>query len=315
MSSYKGRGGHRHTSQMTDSPSLSHHTSECNFSATKHSPTGEELKNNVKSPTTNYRRFLEQDILIDEDNDDDNKPPHAQNSSKDDDMARRALEVKALKFFVETLFTDPDDPSLPLVQINALNDIKKLHDDELINITADENTFQLFDWGIGKCTAQDGWFTQAPLTPNIDDDDDQTFLNDEDDDDNKLSHAHNLSKDDDIHDDLKGNHAFRTTGGTGRLDFGGGNNFLDFDEDDYIQLPHAQNVLNDEDDIKFSSRNKEFKHIVDGNISHPFLLTHFTDDDEFSAYIAAQEAQQCKDDIYTNAYYDEDSISVSDEDF
>ena len=141
MSSYKGRGGHRHTSQMTDSPSLSHHTSECNFSATKHSPTGEELKNNVKSPTTNYRRFLEQDILIDEDDDDDNKLPHAQN----------------------------------------------------------------------------------------------------------------LSKDDDIRDDLKGNHAFRTAGGTGRLDFGGGNNFPDFDEDDYIQLPHAQDVLNDEDDTKFSS--------------------------------------------------------------
>ena len=140
MSSCKGRGRHRHTSQMTDSPSLSQHTPECTFLATKHSPTGEELKNTVKSPT-----------------------------------ARRVLEVKALKFFVETLFSYPDDPSLPLVQINALNDIKKLHDDELINITADENEHQLFTWGIDKCTAQDGWLTQSPLIPNIDDDDDQTF--------------------------------------------------------------------------------------------------------------------------------------------
>ena len=80
------RGGHRHTSQMTDSPSLSQNTPDCIFPTKKHLTTGEELKNNTKSPTTNYRRFLEQDILIDEDDDDDNKLPHAQNLLKDDDI-------------------------------------------------------------------------------------------------------------------------------------------------------------------------------------------------------------------------------------
>ena len=105
--------------------SPSRNTSEDIFSDPKHTLTDEEITKTTKIPT-----------------------------------ARRALEVKALKFLVETLFTYPEDPSLPLVQINALNDIKKLHDDELINLTADENTFQLFDWGIDKCTAQDGWLTQ-----------------------------------------------------------------------------------------------------------------------------------------------------------
>ena len=80
------RGGHRHTLQMTDSPSLSQNTPDCIFSDKKHLTTGEELKNNTKLPTTNYRRFLEQDILIDEDDDDNNKLPHVQNLSKDEDI-------------------------------------------------------------------------------------------------------------------------------------------------------------------------------------------------------------------------------------
>ena len=71
---------------MTDSASLSQNTPEYIFSANKHSTTSEELKNNSKLPTTNYRRFLEQDILIDEEDDDDDKLPHAQILSKDDDI-------------------------------------------------------------------------------------------------------------------------------------------------------------------------------------------------------------------------------------
>ena len=58
-----------------------------------------------------------------------------------------------------------------MVQFNAPNDIKKLYDDELINITTDENA--LFSWSYDDLTAKDGWLTKAPSMPRIDDNDDQ----------------------------------------------------------------------------------------------------------------------------------------------
>ena len=65
--------------------------------------------------------------------------------------ARRALEVKVMKTIAEIFFLYPDDPSIPLVQFNAPNDIRKLNDDELITITTDENA--LFSWSYDQLTA------------------------------------------------------------------------------------------------------------------------------------------------------------------
>ena len=91
--------------------------------------------------------------------------------------ARRALEVKAMKFIAETFFLYTYDPAIPLIQFNAPNDIRKLNDDELIILTTDEDA--LFSWSYDQLTAQDGWLTNAPSTPNIDDDNDQnTHFND-----------------------------------------------------------------------------------------------------------------------------------------
>ena len=184
---------------MIPSISPARNTSERIFSASKHTPTDDKIPNNTKMPT-----------------------------------ARTALEGKAMKTIAETYFQYPDDPDIPLVQLNALNDIKKLNDDDLINIATDEDA--LFSWSLDDLMAQDGWRFKAPSTLNIDDDDDQT---------------QNLLKDDGIHDDQKGNHASRTAGGKGRFDFSGVNNLPTFDEDDYNQLPHAQNLLNDEDNEYF----------------------------------------------------------------
>ena len=120
------------------STSPARNTSEHIFSAPKHTPTDDKIINNTKMPT-----------------------------------ARTALEGKAMKTIAEIYFLYPDDPDIPLVQFNAPNDIKKLNNDELINITTDRNA--LFSWSYNQLTAQDGWLINTPSTPNIDDDDNQNL--------------------------------------------------------------------------------------------------------------------------------------------
>ena len=77
------------TRQIDDSFNISGTKYICIFSAPTHTPTDDEIINNTKMPT-----------------------------------ARTALEGKAMKTIAEIYFLYPNNPDIPLVQINALNDIK-----------------------------------------------------------------------------------------------------------------------------------------------------------------------------------------------
>ena len=196
-----------------------------------------------------------------------------------------------MKTIVKDFSQFPDD--LPLIKINAPKDIKKLSDDELINITTDDNA--LFIWSIDKIRTQDWLHIKAP---NTYDDDDQNFpLEVKHDDDDSTTDKHVENHQFDGYDQQRSAQDAQNDEDSSLTNINHDKDYQ-FDEDvqkfinvNVEELPHVQNYEHDarNEETKMDDRqddeithlraeNKRLEHLLQEATLRQLMMEQFNDE-------------------------------------